>query len=64
MYNKRLLEFKQSYVIKTYEQSISLENITKSISLLNNNKKKLNQEYNYIYLDLVQVSVKPLTREA
>lgn len=36
MYNKRLLEFKQSYVIKTYEESISLENITKSISLLNN----------------------------
>lgn len=63
MYNKRLLEFKQSYVIKIYEQSISLENITKSISLLNN-KKKLNQEYNYIYLDLVQVAVKPLTREA
>lgn len=51
-------------MIKKYEQIISLGNITESISLLNTKIiEKLSQEYNYIYIRLVQVTIKPLIRE-
>lgn len=47
------------------KKSISNENITESILLLSNKIiEKLSKEYNYIYLSLVQVVVKPLIRKS
>lgn len=36
IYHKGLLDFKQSYVIKRYEESVSIGNVTESLSLLSN----------------------------
>lgn len=54
VYNGGVYDFKQAYIIKTLEKSMSVSNYTKSIALLTNKViEKLKREYKYIHLGLV-----------
>lgn len=64
VYNRRLFDFKQSYIIKTYENSIRLSETNESITLLTNKIiDEIKNEFNYIHIGLVQIANKPLTKE-
>lgn len=54
VYNKWLFDSKQSYIIKTFEKSISISITNKSVKVLD----ELKQEYKYIHLRLIQVATK------
>lgn len=59
-----MFDYRQSYIIKFFEKSISISNITDSMALLTNKVlEELKQEYKYIHLGMVQIAIKPLTTE-
>lgn len=58
------LSFLSNYTIKTVERTFSLNKEYKTIKLFSkDNIEKHKQKYSFIHIGLVQVSVKPLTRQ-
>lgn len=56
-----MFDFQQSYIIKTLEKSISVDETTKSISMLSNKFiEAVKQKYKYIHLGLIQIAIKTL----
>ncbi|XP_073225611.1 uncharacterized protein [Cicer arietinum] len=56
---------KTDYVIKTEERDVTLSNPFETINLLSSKtlKKHADRNYNFIHIGLVQLGIKPLTRE-
>lgn len=64
IYNKGVFHFRQTYIIKTLEKSISISNNIESIKLLTSQIiETLKKDYKYLLLGLVQIAIKPLKRE-
>lgn len=64
VYQKGMFEFKKNYSIQTTERIISLNNKLESIRLFDQQAiKRYREGYKYVHVGLVQVGVKPLTRE-
>lgn len=65
VYDRGLFDFKQSYIIKTYENNIRLSETNESITLLTNKIiDEIKNEFNYIHIGLAQIANKPLTKES
>lgn len=64
VYQKSMFELKKNYSIQTTERIISLNNMLESIRLFDQQAvRRYREKYKYLHVGLVQVGVKPLTRE-
>jgi two-component SAPR family response regulator len=58
------LSFLSDYTIKTVEQIVSLNKEYETIKLFSKDSiEKYKQKYSFIHIGLVQVTIKPLTRQ-
>ena len=64
VYNQNAFRFRSSYVIKTVEEVLPITGEVMEVPLVSNKfVEAYRHEYKYLHLGLVQVAIKPLTRE-